>query len=96
MPSNDSEAASAETAFRFNLGIDWMNDHADIALAWPLIASNHPSPYSPPKLTTLIYTRIQPTGPRVNYAFVEDPSGKARLKCLCWIFRGYHVQTRLP
>jgi hypothetical protein len=26
----------AETAYRFNLGADWMNDHADVALPWAL------------------------------------------------------------
>lgn len=26
----------AETASRFNLGADWMNDHADVALPWAL------------------------------------------------------------
>jgi len=24
----------AETAFKYNLGADWMNDHADVALPW--------------------------------------------------------------
>jgi hypothetical protein len=26
----------AETAFRFNLGANWINDHADVALPWAL------------------------------------------------------------
>jgi hypothetical protein len=29
-------ACIAETAYRFNLGADWMNDHADVALPWAL------------------------------------------------------------
>jgi hypothetical protein len=26
----------AETAYKFSLGADWMNDHADVALPWAL------------------------------------------------------------
>ena len=29
-------ACIAETAYRFNLGADWMNDHADVALPWAI------------------------------------------------------------
>jgi hypothetical protein len=57
----------AETAYRYNLGADWMNDHADVALPLALecVPSSHSSPsqiwktdfHLPP------HTRIQPTGP---------------------------------
>jgi hypothetical protein len=36
----------AETAYRFNLGADWMNDHADVALplAFECVQSTHTPP----------------------------------------------------
>ena len=62
----------AKTAYRFNLGADWMNDHADVALPWALeCVSNHSIFTLPIGQTDFIFlcynkTPIQPTGLQVR------------------------------
>jgi len=53
----------AETAYKFNLGADWMNDHADVALpiAQECVQSSHifPSPNKQTDFTSLPLTNIR-------------------------------------